>query len=275
MEEKIFFAASDGLKLCGILSIPKHPSAGSGQKCIILCHGIGVDKDESGIFTQLTRELSKVGFAVFRFDFRAHGESEGEQREMTISGERGDLESAIKLLQEKGFKQFGILGASFGGGAVTLFTAENPDLVKALVLWNALIDYADIVNPTTAWHIKNWGKPAFERAEKFGFTEIGSGKFKAGKKLMEEIKTLKPWQKLLDVQIPILFVHGDKDAYVPYGDSVKYSKLFKNAKLATIEGAEHGFHDKKEHAKLADKSTIDFFLKNMLIKINSKNFSAT
>lgn len=260
MEEKVYFKTSDNLKLCGILSKPRDPT----NRCIILCHGIGdVDKEEDGIFTALARELADADFAVFRFDFRGQGESEGKQMDMTITGEVRDLEAAVKFLQEKNYVNFGILGASFAGGAVSLFTGENSNLVNALVLWNALIDYSSKINPVTEWGKKYWGKLAFDRAEKFGFTEIGSSKYKAGRNLLNEIKILKPWSKLTKIAIPKLFIHGDKDSYIPYSDSVKYAKLLENAKLVTIRGAEHGFHDNPRHAEKADKVTIDFFSQNM------------
>lgn len=261
MEEKVYFKTTDNLTLCGILSIPQKPT----QKCIVLCHGLGgdVDKDEDGIFTNLAEELRSVGFAVFRFDFRGHGESEGEQIDMTITGEKKDLESAVNFLKKKGFKEFGLLGASFGGGAVSLYMGENPINIKAVVLWNALIDYGSKMNPVTKWGKKYWGREAFERAEKFGFTEIGSSKYKAGRNLMNELKIMKPYQLLMKLEIPILFIHGDQDSYISYQDSVQYAKLMKNAKLVTIPGAEHGFHDKKEDAELAIQSTVEFFLQNM------------
>lgn len=258
-EEKIFFKSLDGLNLCGILSFPQKPT----KKCIILCHGITVDKEEEGVFTQLAKVLCRVGFAVFRFDFRGHGESDGESTEMTVTKEEKDLEAAIKFLQGREYKEFGILGASFAGGAASLFTSKNPDLVNALVLWNALVDYSSVMHPVTAWGKKYWGKPAFERSEKFGFTEIGSCRFKVGKQLMDELKILEPYKSLIDIKTPILFIHGDKDTYVPFEDSVKYSKKFKNARLSIVAGAEHGFHGNTQDAKLAYKASIDFFLKYM------------
>lgn len=258
MEEEIYFKTSDGLKLCGILSLPKIKT----QKCIVLCHGIGdANKEEDGIFTELAYKLCNAGFAVFRFDFRGQGESEGEQINMTVTGEEKDLNAAINFLRNKGFRKFGIVAASFGGGAASLFVGNNPSVIKGLVLWNAGIDYSSKINATTAWGKKYWGKPAFERADKFGFTEIGSSKYMAGKKLMDEIRTLKPFEKLIDLDLPMLFIHGNKDSYIPYSDSVKYSKLFKNARLVTIDGAEHGFHDDPKHADQADKAAIEFFLK--------------
>lgn len=255
MEEKVYLKTSDGLRLCGILSKPSKAT----DRCVVLCHGITVNKEEDGIFTNLAHKLCNIGFAVFRFDFRGHGESEGESVGMTIAGEERDLEAAVKFLQEKGYQEFGILGASFAGGAVSLFTAAHSEIVRGLVLWNAGIDYSSKINPINQWTRKNWGKPAFERAEKFGFTEIGAKNFKIGKNLMDEIRTLKPWKELVNIEKPILFVHGNNDSYIPYSDSVKYSKLFKNAKLVTIHGAEHGFHDNPKHAEQADNATIEFF----------------
>ncbi len=256
MEEKVYFWTSDNLKLCGILTSPIIPV----KKCVVLCHGITVNKEEDGIFTELARKLSDAGFAVFRFDFRGHGESGGKSTDMTIIGETKDIEAAFEFLKNKGFDRFAIVAVSFAGGAVPFFIGKRISAAKALVLWNALIDYASHIHPITDWGISNWGKPAFDRAKKFGFTEIGRRKFKVGLKLMEEVYTLKPWKKLLNISMPILFIHGGKDTFVPYQDSVKYSKMVKNGSLVIIKGAEHGFHGKKEDAEAADKATINFLL---------------
>lgn len=258
MEEKVFFNTSDGLRLCGILSNPQRET----QRCVILCHGIGYHKDEDeNLFKNFARKLCGLGFTVLRFDFRGHGESEGKSAEMTISGETRDLEGAVGFLQNKGFEKFGILSQSFAGGAASFFTVSHQNIVKALVLWNSVIDYREEISPTLPWSIKYWGKPAFERAEKVGFTEIGSKKFKVGRKLMEEIKILKPWKELLKVQTPVFFVHGDKDRYVCVGDSIKYSGMMKNAKLLIINGADHGFHENSQFAEQGEKATLEFFNK--------------
>ncbi len=258
-QEKIYFKTSDGLRLCGILTSPRTKT----DKCIVLCHGITVDKEEDGIFSNLAKKLASLGLAVFRFDFRGHGESEGNSVDMTVMGEVKDLEAAVKFLQEKGYNNFGILGASFAGGAVSIFSFANQTIVRALVLWNAVIDYSDFLDPTTEWSKKYWGKPAFDRIDKFGYTEVGSGKFKVGKRLISELKMLKPWSVLTKTEIPMLFVHGDSDSYVSVEDSIKYASLMKNAKLEIIHGAEHGFHENPKEEEQADKATIKFFQMNL------------
>jgi len=256
MEEKIYLKNKDGLRLCGILTKPQKET----KKCIILCHGITVTKDEGGIFTELAQKLANNGFAVFRFDFRGHGESEGDSIDLTITGEERDLEATVKFLQNLGFHNFGITVASFGGGAVSLFVAKNKNLINALVLWNTIIDYHSILQPELPWPKENFGEKAMEKLEKQGYIEIGSRKFKVGKALFAELRQLEPWKIMQNLKIPMLFIHGDKDTYVPYGDSVKYSKLFKNANLETIKDGEHGFHDNKKDSDKADTATVKFFL---------------
>src|SRR4030042_7166063 len=259
MEEKIYFINTDGLKLCGILTKPQKET----QKCIILCHGITFTKDEDGIFTELAKRLADNGFTVFRFDFRGHGESEGNSIDLTITGEKKDLEAAVKFLQSLGYKDFGITVASFGGGAVSLFVAENENLIKALVLWNAIIDYHSILRSELPWPKENFGQEAMKKLVSQGYVEIGSRKFKVGKALFAELRQLEPWKGIQNLEIPMLFIHGDKDFYVPHEDSVKFSKLFKNAKLKIIKGGEHGFHDNKKDSDRADKATIQFFLEHI------------
>ncbi len=252
----MFFENKDGLKLCGILSLPEKET----NKCIVLCHGITVDKNESGnVFKKLSDLLVKEGLATFRFDFRGHGESEGSSLDLTVTDEVRDLESAMEFLKKRGFDEFGILAASFAGGPVALFVGKHPDNIRAIIFWNSIIDYDSLLKPKLPWPKKYFGKEAMEKLERDGYIEIGRREFKIGKPLIEELKKLKPWEKLLNVKIPTLFIHGDADTYVPYDDSVKYSKML-GAKLVTIENGEHGLVEPEEFEK-ASKAAIEFFKK--------------
>jgi dipeptidyl aminopeptidase/acylaminoacyl peptidase len=256
MQEKVHFKTSDGLTLCGILTKPENKT----KKCIILCHGITVNKEEGGSFPPLAKLLSDEGFASLRFDFRAHGESEGNSLNLTVTGEKLDLEAVFRFLENLGFKEFGILAASFAGGATSLF-APNQKSLKAIVLWYPCLDYNFILKPKLPWPKKNFGKEAMQKLERDGFI-IVSDRMKVSKKLINELKTIKPWEELMKTDLPILFVHSDGDTYVPYQDSVKYSKML-NAKLETIHGECHGFQDNKEYQEQADRATVNFFKKHL------------
>jgi len=253
---KIYFRNKNGLRLCGVLI----KSAIKTDKCVILCHGLGVDKNEDqNIFVRLAKELAQKGLPVFRFDFMAHGESQGKPEDLTILREKIDLEAAVKLLKKMGYKEFDILGASLGGGAVCLFSAANENIIRALVLWNALIDYHSVLEPTLPWPKANFGTAAMNRLSKFGYTTVGG--VKLGKRFFSEIKRLHPGKMASRTKTPTLFIHGTRDSYIPYQDSIEYSKLFKNAKLKLIEGAEHGLNDNKKHTIEAIKLTVDFLSK--------------
>lgn len=255
MSKKISFLTPDKIKLIGILEKSKEKN----NKIVILCHGITVDKNEDGIFAELSNNLVKNGFDCLRFDFRGHGESSGKQEEMTIAGELVDLATIFNWLKNQGYKDISLLGASFGGGIVSLFASCRPE-IKKLVLWNPALDYSGFFEPKTFWEKKYFGEKIYKQILKQGYVEVGSKKFRLGIKLFHEARFIKPYKELKKYRGLILFVHGDKDSYVSYKDNVKYVKLV-GAKLTTIKGAEHGFQDKKEWREEAINKTIEF-LKN-------------
>ncbi|MBI2622014.1 alpha/beta fold hydrolase [Candidatus Microgenomates bacterium] len=255
---KVNFKTGDGVRLVGVWELPKKPT----QKAIVLAHGISVDKDEDGIFTELAKLLKESGFAVFRFDFRGHGESEGNSVDMTITGELKDLDSAINLVK-KDYQKIGLLGASFGGSIAALYSAVNKDLFKCLCLWNPTLHYGHtFLNPYLPWLKDKKDQMQKDLAEK-SWTEIGSKKFKLGKQLFEEMKKLYPQEALKAITIPTLIVHGDKDTHVPYIDSKEYVSFLENGQLITIREAEHGFHDNKKHRERVLKETLRFFMENL------------
>ncbi len=253
--KKVEFRAKDGIRLVGIWHWPKNTS----DKAVILAHGITADKDEDGIFIELADNLVQNGYAVLRFDFRGHGESQGNSVDMTIAGELLDLQSAIDEVSEKNVKKIGLVGASFGGGTSTLYTASNQNNIKALCLWNPCLNYDHtFINPYLPWIVARKGHIQKEM-EAQGWSTIGSSKFKIGKNLYEEMKITYPYEELKRITIPTLIIHGDADKHVPYNDSKEYAKYLKNGEFITIKGGEHGFQGKKEWSEKAITATLKFF----------------
>ena len=65
---------------------------------IVFAHGMTVNKDDEGIFVRADKELQKLGFSTLRFDFRAHGKSQGESvTDFTISNELKDLDAKLVI----------------------------------------------------------------------------------------------------------------------------------------------------------------------------------
>jgi len=108
-----FYNQNDDLKLSGTLIAPKS----TYKKVIIILPGSG--KDTRNSHFKLTEEFLKKGIAVYRFDERGVGKSEGKFT-TTISGLTYDLAYAIKHLRAETKlkdKQIGVLGHSLGGMA--------------------------------------------------------------------------------------------------------------------------------------------------------------
>ena len=252
-EEKHKFKSSE-LELAGVLTHPEIET----KDCIILCHGLGVDKDELGQATELAHRLAEVGFAVFRFDFRCHGESQGNSIDLTITGEQTDIDSAVKFLQKLGFERFGIQASSFAAGPVVLYAAENQKHLKALCFYYPLLDYRSMFHPELPWPKEMFSVEQMNHLNEKGYLELDN-KFRIGKALFAEALTIEPFKELNKLKVPVLFIHGNKDTYVPYSDSEIYSKVPEVSKLITIDGADHGFIFKKEHKEQAFTSTVNFF----------------
>jgi len=197
---KVTFQNSKGMNLVGIFHFPKKET----KSIIIMAHGFTGDKDEWGRFVKAAEEFCKNGFAVFRFDFSASGESDGDS--ITVSQWVDDLKSAINFVKQKSYSNIGLLGLSLGGLCSILAYDEN---IKTMVLW------APVTKAKTLSKLK-------EEIQ----TELNE----------QEI--------LSKIKCPVLIIHGDKDDVVPVEHSRKAMKyLPEKSKLDIIENADHGFYE--------------------------------
>ncbi|MGH7202977.1 MAG: alpha/beta hydrolase family protein [Candidatus Levyibacteriota bacterium] len=257
--KKVHFKTSDGIRLAGIWHLPSKPTT----KAIILAHGLNVDKNEEGIFVDLAKKLATNGFAVFRFDFRSRGESEGNSIDITLETEQCDLLAAVAEVRKARFQTRGLVGASFGGGNTTLFVAQYPESIKALCLWNPILNYDHtLINPTLPW-ICARNEIRKKELQEQGWTTVGSGNFFMSKKIFDEMSQTFPFEELKKITIPTLILHGTDDTYVPYEDSENYTKNLTHGTFLAIPHGKHGFQYPLEARQHALKETVAFFQKNL------------
>jgi alpha/beta superfamily hydrolase len=123
-------------KLAAILTIPD--GATEDIPIVIFCHGFRSDKN-ADIGLELTKQLLNHGIATMRFDFNAHGESEGEFVNMTVLNE---IEDAVKIYEyvraRPEFGKIAFAGHSLGG-VVAAMTAGRlgKEKVSGLALFAA------------------------------------------------------------------------------------------------------------------------------------------
>lgn len=247
--KKIFFDSTDGLKLCAI-----HENNES-DICVVLCHGIRGNKEEVGNFTKLVDRLNNMKIDSFRFDFRGHGESEGEFINVTITKEVEDLESALNYINRFNYEKIILLGASFGGISVSLLNYRKYNNIKGLILWYPAlrIENTDLFT-----------NEQYEEAKLKGYTEIWNTSrtksFKLGLELMKECRSLRAWKAIEDVNIHKIFIHGDSDSNVDIkANSIEPSKNSPNSKLVIIKDGVHNFSRVDENlVKEGIKETIEF-----------------
>ncbi|MBP7242789.1 alpha/beta fold hydrolase [Amaricoccus sp.] len=111
---------------------------------VLLLPGFGGTRDElavagadEGVLSRTARRLAEGGVASLRIDFRGSGESGGDWRDTTFSGQIADATAAYDWLRthsQNGDGRIALLGWSQGGLVAAHVAAARPDSA-ALVLW--------------------------------------------------------------------------------------------------------------------------------------------
>jgi alpha-beta hydrolase superfamily lysophospholipase len=127
-----------GQRVSGCLHLPAGP--GPHPLCLSL-HGFTGNKSEQ---EDLARKLSFAGVAVFRFDYRGGGESEGTFDGVGFQDHLEDLRAARTLCAARldlDLRRLALLGHSMGGCIASLMGGECG--AKALVLWAPKLNLRD------------------------------------------------------------------------------------------------------------------------------------
>jgi fermentation-respiration switch protein FrsA (DUF1100 family) len=125
---RIRFAASDGLELSGLWITPSAPDnsrkAGElwGRQTLILCPG---SRDSKLSYLTLATEFLDNGYNVLSFDFRGHGQSEGQMVSFG-DAERLDVLGAVRWLRNNYSAQASrIVGIGVDTGGAALIAAAS------------------------------------------------------------------------------------------------------------------------------------------------------
>lgn len=243
-EEEVGFRSLDGTALRGTLRAAPHPRMG-----VLFVHGITVDRDEDGFYSTFAARLDPAGATSLRFDLRAHGKSGGSYEGATLSGVINDIGSAYGLLASRlppGTPAF-VVAASFGGGlsacwaaAAAAAAAGRRASPRGLVLLNPLLDYGRrMIFDKPYWSGGGLTDAGIARLSGRGW--LDHGEFRIGPAMFNELLYMRPQDRVRDLAIPLLVIHGDKDSVVPHGTARRCAGEARDSEFVTVEGADHGF----------------------------------
>lgn len=211
------------LKLHGSL----YSQASNTRKWVIVVHGYTSHNRE---MAQWTRGFFDKGFNVLTPDLRGHGISEGDYIGMGWHDRMDILNWVDAIIAENPDAEIILFGVSMGGATVMMVAGEDlPNNVKVIV---------EDCGYTSARSVLS-----YQLKEQFNLPEFPAiqavntvARIRAGYNLFEASAV----NQLANAKVPILFIHGEEDTFVPYQmiDDLYAATKSEKEKL-TISGAGH------------------------------------
>lgn len=203
----------------------------NSNKWAIVVHGYG---GSGKLMSDKSKYFYDMGYNVLIPDLRGHGKSEGDYIGMGWK-DRLDIISWINfIIKENPNAEIVLHGTSMGAATVLMTSGENlPSNVKAIV--------ADCAY-TSAWDEFSYQLETYLKVPSYYILNVTNmvTKLKAGYSL-KEASALECVKK---ATVPILFIHGDKDKFVPYSMMDKlYDATNSPKEKLTIDGGEHANSD--------------------------------
>ena len=196
---------------------------------IIICHGVGANKSD---FTELAVSLSRRGYYVLQFDFRAHGESNGRRTSLGYH-EQKDVAAALAFLKSRNeidHKRIGIYGFSLGG-ATAILAAAKTRAFAALVADSAFTSLRDQARDAIT---------GFYRLPTFPFLQLTILGYELY--FQTRVKNISPVSVISDVSpTPVLIIAGEGDRLIPADNGRRLFAAAREPKqLWIIPNADHG-----------------------------------
>lgn len=222
----------EGRKIYGHLHTPK----GKGPfPAVIICHGFGADLNDHEYYAKV---FSRNGIAAYCFDFIGGGpkvRSDGTMTEMSVLSEVKDLYAvmdAIEALDVIDSNNLFLMGGSQGGFVITYAASKRPNEIRGIIPLYPAYVIADFVRDLL--------KGKKEIPETFRCLGCTVGSIYAADALSFDI------YEHMSYPGKVMILHGTADSLVPIAYSERAVKVFPDAELIRIVGADHGFYGKDE-----------------------------
>lgn len=180
----------------------------------------------------ISRELTKHGFGVLRFDFTGLGLSQGDFKESHFMANVNDLLDVNEFMKINYDAPTLLVGHSLGGAAV-LVAASKLDNIEAV---------ATVGSPSHVEHVKRlftYGNPDFEK-DNLVEVNIGGRPFTIDKAFVENFDKTDLSKIVQELKKPYLILHSPQDSVVGIENAQElYEKAFHPKSFISLDGSDH------------------------------------
>jgi pimeloyl-ACP methyl ester carboxylesterase len=217
---------------------------GAGEPLVLLHAAAG----HSGCWAEQRPMFESAGYRVIAFDMRGFGRTEAAPGKETAGSIAGDLEALAGVLQ---LPPFYLVATAYGGFGAIEFALDNPEKLRALVLSTS---FGGLTDPGFTAFRNQHVRPdlaslptvekelgaSYRAANPDGvrrFEAMEHGSFGAGQRQsLRQPTTLK---RLETMQVPLLVIAGDEDAYAPPAVMQMIADRISGAEFAVMQGVGH------------------------------------
>lgn len=196
---------------------------GEGEP-VLLIGGLGID------LTQLEPMINTLSrkYQVIAFDNRGVGRTDKPEEPYSIEIMAGDTAGLVKALH---LPPVNVIGISMGGRIAITLALEHPEIVKSLILasTSARTNY----KRGLTWSLSNLllRIPAVRK--------IGTKypqPYYAYVRQRETLQNYDTTDKLQQIHVPTLILHGRRDRIVPYRMAEEIHSRIAGSRLSTVDG---------------------------------------
>jgi dipeptidyl aminopeptidase/acylaminoacyl peptidase len=258
---------SDGLRIFGLLTVPRGNPPESGWPIIVFNHGY-IPPDQyrtTERYVAYQDAFAGNGYIVLKPDYRGHGNSDGD----ASHGSRGpgytvDVLNAVASLQRypgADPQRVGMWGHSLGG-SITLRSMVLTDDIKAGVIWAGVVaTYEEVFEARPRWVAgRAAGTPGPDGTTDPRQYEEGLFAYGTFEENPEFWSSIDPLSHLAELSGPVQIHHatGDQSVPVEFSENL-YTRLQEAGQPAEIYIYEGDNHNISANFGIAAQRSVAFF----------------
>ena len=235
---------------------------------LLVAHGLA---EHSGRYKNLVDYFVPKGYAVYAFDYRGHGKSEGTRSYVDrFSDYLADLETFFDIVRkENKDAQIFLVGHSLGATIATAYAVEHQKELDGLIVSGASLVASTSVSPALLF----MAGLVSALAPKMGVTVLDASAISRDEAVVDAYvndplvyrdklparmgaELAKMWkqlpEKMPEIKLPILIMHGSADRLAdPRGSKLLYEQAGSEDKTLKIyDGFYHEIFNEPEHREV-------------------------